>query len=282
MTGAAQWAGAVGEVWADEWCRTDRAFASLTRSLHDTIAAIAPDTGRALDVGCGAGETSLWLAASRPVLEVTGADLSAALIEVAHSRTTGAPNLSFRPEDATVVAADLAPVDLFVSRHGVMFFDDPVAAFTAFHTAATPGARLIFSCFGDRHRNHFAADIAEALKLPPPRPGGPGPFAFADPAHVRAILAAAGWRDVAAAPVEFAFTVGEGPHAAEEAVHFLSRVGPAAEALRAQDMDRELIRDRLRAVVAARAATVQSLFPPLPGSGRRPPERTLCPCANPA
>ena len=140
----------------------------------------------AVDIGCGAGGTSLALAAARPLLSVLGIDLSESLIETARSRASPYPNLSFRAGDATEVA-DLG-VDLFFSRHGVMFFDDPKAAFTRLRAAARPGARLIFSCFRDYALNPWAAEIVAAIAgTAPPAPGiAPGPFAFADPDHVAA------------------------------------------------------------------------------------------------
>ena len=60
----------------------------------------------------------------------------------------------------------------------------------------------------------------------------PGPFAFADPAYVTRLLGDAGWRDVGAEPFLFAYRVGGGDAPLDDAVRYLSRIGPAASALR--------------------------------------------------
>ena len=83
MTTNAEWAGRVGDVWAREWSRTDRSFANLTPHLNNAVLAAAPERGCAIDLGCGAGETSIALATARPDLDVTGVDVSEDLIEVA-------------------------------------------------------------------------------------------------------------------------------------------------------------------------------------------------------
>ena len=86
MTSAGDWTGRVGHVWAAEWRRTDRSFADLARHLDAAIVHVAPDTGQALDIGCGAGTTSLALAEARPKLAITGIDLSDELVAIARQR----------------------------------------------------------------------------------------------------------------------------------------------------------------------------------------------------
>lgn len=86
MTGAFDWQGKVGDVWAVEWRRTDRSFTELTDHLHGRVIAAAPPSGRAVDIGCGAGETSIALALAKPGLTVTGIELSADLLDIARSQ----------------------------------------------------------------------------------------------------------------------------------------------------------------------------------------------------
>lgn len=230
MTDAAEWMGRVGRAWADEWPRTDRAFAPLTRHLLAAMAQSAHEHGHALDVGCGAGEIVIALGELRPALKVTGADLSESLIAAARARTDR-PNVEFVAGDALAIAAEHAPIDLYVSRHGIMFFDDPVAAFVALRAAAAQDARMVFTCFRDWELNSFASDLAPILGAGAPPPDQPGPFAFAKEAKVRRILDAAGWAEIHATPIDFAFRAGQGPDPVEDAVAFLTRIGPAARAL---------------------------------------------------
>ncbi len=63
-----------------------------------------------------------------------------------------------------------------------------------------------------------------------PEQGAPGPFAFDDPARVRGILDAAGWRDVDVAPHDILLRLAE-PGDAEEAARATTRIGPLARAL---------------------------------------------------
>ena len=176
MTEARDWIGRVGGTWASEWQRTDRSFGDLARRLDAAILDLAPETGRALDIGCGAGATSLALAAARPRLAITGVDLSPAQLTVARQRAAGHANLDFVEGDVLAVATKRAPIDQFVSRHGVMFFADPVAAFAALHAAAAPSAPLVFTCFRTMAENRWASEIAAAVTGAPPasRDGAPG------------------------------------------------------------------------------------------------------------
>lgn len=246
MTNANDWSGAVGEVWADEWRCTDRAFADLSIRLDAAIVSAAPPSPfRAFDIGCGAGGTSLALAAARPDGDILGGDLSQQLVAVARERADGVPNLRFETGDAPSLAEANGPFDLLCSRHGVMFFSDRTAAFARLRSATRHGGALVFSCFGDPDAAAFAGPLARALDLPVPRAGdAPGPFAFADPVFVADLLTAAGWRDTRSEPVSFGYRVGAGITARDDAVRYLSRIGPAAAAIRGADPTR---RDRIRA-----------------------------------
>ncbi len=261
MTNSAEWIGRVGRAWADEWRRTDRAFASLTRTLVASLDATAPQEGRALDIGCGAGETAIALADLRPRLAITGADISEDLLAAARGRSER-PNLDFVAGDAVAAAAAVAPIDLYLSRHGVMFFPDPLAAFTAFHASAAPGAHLVFTCFRDWSLNSFARDFAPLFGEAPPPADQPGPFAFADEARVSDMLAKAGWTGIQAEPVDFAFRAGEGPDPVADAVAFLSRIGPAARALlEMAEADRPKLLEAVAGICQARLAGGTVDFP---------------------
>jgi SAM-dependent methyltransferase len=240
MTLAADWSGAVGDVWADEWQRTDRGFGTMTVRLDAAILAAAPEQGSAIDVGCGAGATSIALAQARPGLHVTGVDLSPALVEIARARADGLANLSFHVADMATTGDFDGTADLLVSRHGVMFFDDPIAGLTALRRAAAPDGALVFSCFDSVTRNRFAADPMRAVTGQEPQPAAgyaPGPFAFAEPDFVAATLSAAGWGRLHREVVAFDYRVGAGDDPIDDAVNFFTRIGPSAPLLRAASPD---------------------------------------------
>ena len=257
MTAGFDWQTRVGDVWAAEWRRTDRSFAGLSPYLDAAIQAAAPHCGTALDIGCGAGSTALALAAARPDVRVYGVDLSPALVEVARAR-----GLDAHPGDA-VDRAETLRLDLLVSRHGVMFFADPHAAFGRLRAGVEPGAPLVFSCFRDRSLNVWADHLVTAVTgARPADPPGytPGPFAFADRAFVSDLLARSGWTDVAAEPVDFLYTAGEGDDPVADAADFLSRIGPVASAIRAA-ADPARLRSRLRDVLASYRIDTAVRFP---------------------
>ena len=235
MTNAYEWTGTVGRSWADEWQRTDRSFTELTQRLLARIAMLPGD--RVLDIGCGAGELALAIAKARPASKALGVDISTELVEAARSRAAGQANVRFAVADVSAWSDVAFVPELLVSRHGVMFFDDPGAAFRHLRGASSPGARLVFSCFGPFAGNAWASEMtstispAEAAAFTDPH--APGPFAFADPLRVRAILDDAGWTDVAWQPEHFTYIAGEGDDPVADALAFFRRIGPAAPRLRA-------------------------------------------------
>ncbi|CAH0497397.1 class I SAM-dependent methyltransferase [Novosphingobium sp. CECT 9465] len=261
MTDKAQWQGGVGRNWADAWQRTDITFSELTPRL---LAAIAAEPGRRIvDVGCGAGEVAIAIALARPDTCVTGVDVSPDLVEAAQARASGMSGVSFVLANAAEwIAPDGAP-DLYISRHGVMFFDDPPTAFAHLAASASPGARFVFSCFRSASENAWASAIAGLLSQAPEpetRPFAPGPFAFAEPDHVR--LCMAGWRDVAFAPVDFSYIAGTGPNAVAEAMALFRRIGPAASAMRTlPEPDRADFESRLLELVEAHCDGEKVAFP---------------------
>ncbi|MGV3512646.1 MAG: class I SAM-dependent methyltransferase [Novosphingobium sp.] len=249
MTNASDWQGTVGRSWASEWRRTDISFSELTPRL---LAKIRREPGSTVvDIGCGAGELAIAVAEARPEAQVTGVDISADLVETARSRNTSA-NLTFALADAAQWRPALPP-DLYVSRHGVMFFSDPPAAFAHLAAQAAPGARMVFSCFRKPAENDWAAAIAALLPKsdsPLASPTAPGPFAFALPDHVRRCMA--GWHAVEFEPVDFRYIAGSGPDAVAEAMALFRRIGPAAAALRTlPEAERGGVEQRLADLVQA-------------------------------
>lgn len=230
MTDRRDWEGRTGRKWADEWRRTDRAFAGLTDRLLARVRSMT--TTHVLDIGCGAGELSLAIAREHPEAEVVGVDIAAPLVDAARSRGENLPSARFILADAATFAPE-RPCDLIVSRHGVMFFDDPPVAFAHLRKVAAPSASLLFSCFRDRSLNQWASEIAALLPpgaVAPPVARAPGPFAFSEPEYVSQILEAAGWTGVNFEPIDFAYVAGSGGDAVADALSFFLSIGPAAAA----------------------------------------------------
>ncbi len=231
MTDKAAWQGQVGNTWAHQWVRTDRSFAGLTDKL--LARAARKPFHRALDIGCGAGEVSMALARSHPSAEIIGVDVSGDLVETARQRAMHLPNLSFAHADASLWERPGWQCDLLISRHGVMFFDQPVAAFSHLRETSTDAARMVFTCFRSPDENPWASETVALLPagaVSPSDPTAPGPFAFADAGYAEKILDQAGWRDIAFEAVDFAFVVGCGDDPVEDAMKYFAVIGPVARA----------------------------------------------------
>lgn len=249
------WNGRVGDTWARMQARLDRAFTPVTAAL---LSVAAPQPGESvLDVGCGTGETTLAVAgAIGDDGYALGVDISEALLARARARGEEiGSEADFRNADAAGFASDDA-FDLIISRFGVMFFDDPIGAFANLHRLALPGARLAFACWQPPGDNLWATLPMQTLAaLLPDRPSAdphaPGPFAFADPAHVETILAGAGWQDVAFDDLPFTMIIADDVDPIPEAVKFNLRFGPAARAIREAGAEAEAAAPALLAAALA-------------------------------
>ncbi len=228
------WNGTVGETWTQFQEQLDRQIAPLgLKALN----ALAPVKGEhIIDIGCGCGQTSLDLAARvGPEGRVVGVDISTPMLDVARRRPlleSGA-----RPEfhllDAQNGDLGRAVFDAAFSRFGVMFFSDPVAAFTNIRASLNAHGRLGFVCWRPLAENPWMKGPLEAAlpflpPVPPPDPVAPGPFAFADARRVHSILLAAGFRRVRIDP----FDTRIGGADIDETLTLALRVGPLGSALR--------------------------------------------------
>ena len=186
---------------------------------------------RVLDVGCGTGATAIpFAAAVAPNGNVTGVDISEPMLAQARQNiaTAGAGNVSLVLADAQVHRFPPDSFDLLISRFGVMFFADPVAAFTNLHAGLRRGGRLCMAVWASMAENvHWQIPFDIAVKhLGPPAPADPrepGPMAFRDPDYLRGILAKAGFADIEIAPQGFKII---GDTARSEAEH-ATMFGPA-------------------------------------------------------
>lgn len=192
-----------------------------------------------IDVGCGCGDTSLEIA--RRVGSdgsVMGIDISAPMLERARQSAAnqGLRQATFENADAQTASLPKQRFDLLFSRFGVMFFNDPPAAFTNLRSSLKRGGRLAFVCWRPIFDNPwmmvpFMAAMPHLPPMTPPAPDAPGPFAFADPDRVRSILTTAGFTNVDLEEVTQTLNIGAGT-SVEQTVEFLVQMGPTANAVR--------------------------------------------------
>lgn len=274
------WNARGGAVWVEQQAMLDRLFLPIEHLLADAV----QDGGArdVLDIGCGSGATTL--ASARRLAgrgRCMGVDISTPLIEAARRRAeaAGVDNVQFVTDDARNHAFEPGRFDALISRFGVMFFDDPVAAFANLRRAARPDARLTFVAWRGAEENPFMTEAARAAapllpELVPRDPAAPGQFAFADPARVREILTASGWLDVNVQPLDVACTLSE-----DDLAVYVTKMGPVGMLLPDLDAGRReavaaVVRRAFEIYVSAGVATftaacwrVQARSPSRPGGG---------------
>jgi len=199
----ARWNGPDGEYWASRYEHLERMLSPITGPLL-TFAEPRPSS-TVIEVGCGCGDNTLDLA--RLAGRVIGIDVSEPILAVARQRLRDLPHVTFLLGDAAELPLDDLGAELIVSRFGVMFFGDPVAAFANLRKGLVPRGRLRFACWRTLAENPFQQVPLNALyehvpRLPPLAPEEPGPFTFGDRERVTRILTAAGFTTPTFTPLD--------------------------------------------------------------------------------
>ncbi|MGY6652028.1 class I SAM-dependent methyltransferase [Amycolatopsis sp. TRM77291] len=201
---AEAWNGWEGRLWAD---RPDR-YNGMMEAFDAPLFAAADirDGHAVLDVGCGTGLTTRISAKKAGSGHALGIDLSAPQLERARldAAAEGITNIAFKQGDAQVHPFDGPGFDVVISRGGVMFFADLVAAFTHLREAMAPDGRLAFvgprSGDVDSAYARATAALAPYLREPSPAARGMGSLLASD--RITEVLTAAGFRDIDISPVD--------------------------------------------------------------------------------
>jgi SAM-dependent methyltransferase len=214
---AQDWAGRLSASWL---ANVDRLEAQLLPVSELLFGAARLQPGEhVLDVGCGGGATTREAARLvGPTGHVTGVDVAAGMIEVASAGESGpdAGLVDWLVGDAQT--HEFAPgwADIVLSRFGVMFFADPVAAFANLRRATKPGGRFVAAVWQPRtatelQRRPVEVAVAAAARhgvTLPVRPPDKGPFSLGTAELTARILTEAGWIDPAFEPHELVLYAG--------------------------------------------------------------------------
>ncbi|POX48256.1 SAM-dependent methyltransferase [Streptomyces sp. Ru71] len=247
---AQAWNGPEGVHWAEHQDRWNAVNQGFDEPLLDAAGITAGH--RVLDLGCGSGQTTRLAALRAPHGHALGLDLSGPMLAAARARADreGIANVSFVQGDAQVHPFDRGAFDAAISRYGVMFFADPVAAFGNIGRALRPGGRLAFVCPADAPLNDWVAAVASLRDFLPVgdfgTPGLPGMFSLAAPDRVREVLTAAGFTGITVQRVQAYGAWGAG---AEDAAEFLLGTGPGRHLLEGADADAQ---DRAHSTLTGR------------------------------
>lgn len=244
---AALWSGRAGQAWIDAQETLDRMFKPFEERLVQAVAGRPAKS--VLDVGCGTGGTTLAVARQTGAA-CLGVDISHPMITVAKARAEaeGLP-AHFLAADAQSHAFEPASFDMIVSRFGVMFFDDPAAAFSNLRGGVVKGGELCCFAWRGAAENPFMTTAERAAApfvpdMPVRKPDAPGQFAFADQARVRRILENSGWREIDIQPVDIACTL-----YTSALYDYVTRLGPLGLVLQEADAS-----TRAKVIDAVRAA----------------------------
>lgn len=232
---AEYWMSPAGLRWIEHEHALDAAMAGMLKMMLDE--ASLHTTERVIDIGCGTGASTIAAAKRATGGEVLGLDISEALLSRARDRAEAENqrNATFLLADAQTHDFSELKFDVLVSRIGMSFFADTVAAFSILRTALNADGRMAFVSWASVTQNPWFSIPKEAAEnrlgsQPKGMPNAPGPTAFQDCDRVVKLMKEAGLSDVGARPVEVILTPPDGVAGAARAA---SRVGSTARIMKA-------------------------------------------------
>jgi SAM-dependent methyltransferase len=258
---AEDWNGASGREFIEQRERHEQMLGRLRSRL--LAAARIQDGESILDIGCGCGDTTIPAARATRSGYALGADISRILVADARrlAAAAGVANARFEVADAQVHPFQAGAFDLVLSSLGLMFFDDPAAAFANLRKALRPGGRLAFLCWRSREENPvFTTGFAEAAAVLGLResPGPSAAFSLAGTGRVSALLSGAGFGGTEFAKADEPMLIGrdaddvlEYERASPAATEILAGVSPE----QAAELTRR-VRDRLMAYASPDGVTM--------------------------
>ncbi|MFL5901136.1 MAG: class I SAM-dependent methyltransferase [Solirubrobacterales bacterium] len=193
---------------------------------------------RVVDLGCGFGDTTQWLAGLvGDSGEAVGIDVSEPFIETARKEAeeAGVGNVRFEVGDVQVTEFE-ETFDYAFSRMGIMFFANPVQALRNVRVALAPGGRFCAVVWRRKLDNEWVSRAEQVVEQYLDHPEetdeptcGPGPFSMANADTVSEQLKIAGFEEIALQRCDLPLKIGKD---LDHAVEFNMSLGPAGEVLR--------------------------------------------------
>ena len=177
-------------------------FATVTQALIEDAQII--EGAEVLDVAGGAGEPSLTIAETvGPSGSVTYTDAAAEMVAAAQAEAhrRGLTKILFRQCAADSLPFENNSFDAAVSRMGIMFFPDPLAALREMLRVTKREGVISLAVWGKSELNPFSHLITNVVGrycevAAEADPNAPGAFRFAEPGSLARILADAGAVDI--------------------------------------------------------------------------------------
>ena len=232
------WNEASGRSWVRQDAEMTKRLSSINKLLLDNLGKV--DGQRILDIGCGSGTTTIALAELVGQNgNVTGLDISAPLLELARQKAGANQLIDFIQADAQSHQFTAPYYDLVISRFGVMFFENPLKAFTNIRGAMRQNGRLSFVCWAPFQENEFFTLPLQIVQTHTKQmfdnPGKePGPFAFSDADYLDDVLNKAGFQRISIAKKSVEISNDGSP---EEDADLMMEIGFGGRALRSAEPD---------------------------------------------
>jgi SAM-dependent methyltransferase len=166
-------------------------FENIARTLHSMhrtiVAALGGGAGkRWLDIACGTGELARLAAATGA--DVTGCDLSPALVETARRQAQGwGVEAAFDVADCEALPYPDASFDLLSSSVGAIFAPSPEAVGSEMARVCRAGGRLAMTVWLRTGHIESFFDLIDEY-APPPPPGAADPMDWSRLEHAEAML----------------------------------------------------------------------------------------------
>jgi SAM-dependent methyltransferase len=185
--------------WEANATFVDAQLALATDALLD--AAGVGEGDAVLDVAAGPGGAGL-AAAKRvgPTGRVVLSDVAAEMVAVAGRRASAAAHVSTAVFDQSAIGFPGASFDAVISRHGLMFVEDPVDAVAEAARVLRVGGRYAAMTWDRRDQNTWLGLVLDAVSnqfgVPFPPPGVRGPFSLDNTVTLTSVLREGGLEDV--------------------------------------------------------------------------------------
>ena len=240
-----------GQKWVELIDTTERYLDVFNETLFKRSSIATGES--VLDIGCGGGLTSIVLANRvGKTGRVVGVDISPDILAVAGKRGRAVNNLKFVEGDAATMQLEPGGFTLIYSRFGVMFFSEPIKAFSNLRNALKPSGRMVFLCWRTFDENPWMKEPAQAVfeiippPGPPPQPEAPGPFSLGKKERIEYLLNRSGFKSIAIEALDARLSMGN----LSEVVNYFMRMGPAAAVIAdASDAQKAAARTVIREVL---------------------------------
>ena len=227
------WATSRGEKWRDNITGMEVMLKPIDAPLIEALCLDAPY--RIADVACGGSGTTIEIYRNAPEgSSVFGFDISQALVESSRKRAIATDcDIAFDVADIGKTGAPEQPFQRLISRFGIMFFDNPSAAFVNLSKWLAPGGRFAFAVWGRATENPWMTNINQAVStvvdIPLAAPEGPGAFRYGDRTTLLGLLEQSGFADVEIAEWHGKLTMGDARSAADAASFAINSFSSFAE-----------------------------------------------------